>query len=83
MNKIAMRGLEFGQGITKDIVIVALIAVAASVYQAFGSIVLGQAAAAASALAGNKTGARATVDGQSTKADGEGTKAKTLKTFEN
>lgn len=77
INKIAMHGLEFGQGITKDIVIVALKGVVAiGVYKAFGSIVRGQAAAAASTLAGNKTGARATVDG-------EGTKAKTLKTFEN
>ena len=84
MNKIALRSRQLGQGMTEYIIIVALIAVAAiGVYQAFGSIVRGQTAAAASTLAGNATGARATVDAQSTKADNEGKKVKTLKTFEN
>ncbi|MFZ6754783.1 hypothetical protein ACO0KY_15545 [Undibacterium sp. Dicai25W] len=83
MNKFVLRRRQLGQGMTEYIIIVALIAIAAiGVYQAFGGIVRGQTAAAASTLAGNNTGARAKVDEQSTKADNESQKDKSLKTFE-
>ena len=52
MSKFNLRSRQLGQGMTEYIIIVALIAVAAiGVYQAFGSIVRGQTAAAASTLA--------------------------------
>ena len=83
MNQFTLRRRQLGQGMTEYIIIVALIAIAAiGVYQAFGGIVRGQTAAAASTLAGNNTGARAQVNTQSTNADNETQKDKSLKTFE-
>ncbi len=73
---------ELGQGMTEYIIIVALIAIAAiGVYKAFGGVVRGQTAVAASALAGT-TAARENVDTAQSNAVSEAAKDATLKNFE-
>jgi type IV pilus assembly protein PilA len=84
MKHLNLRGKQLGQGMTEYIIIVALIAIAAiGVYQAFGSIVRGQTAAAAATLAGGaSSGARSAVSTATSTANTEGTSVKTLKDFE-
>jgi Flp pilus assembly pilin Flp len=73
-----------GQGMTEYIIIVALIAVAAiGVYQAFGKVVRGQSAVAATALAGGTTTAgRKAADDGGTESGNEAAKKKELNNFD-
>jgi len=84
MKNLQLRSRQLGQGMTEYIIIVSLIAVAAiGVYQAFGTVVKGQTAAAVATLAGgNAGGARNNVDAQVNVADTQGRSNKTLKNFE-
>jgi type IV pilus assembly protein PilA len=84
MKSLKLFPSQRGQGMTEYIVIVALIAIAAiGVYKAFGTVVKGQTAAAASTLAGGKADAtRTTVKEASNTANAEGQKLKDLSTFE-
>jgi type IV pilus assembly protein PilA len=86
MKKLATRNLlrQRGQGMTEYIIIVALIAVAAiGVYQAFGKVVRGQSAVAATALAGGTTTAgRKAADDGGTESGNEAAKKKELNNFD-
>lgn len=84
MIKISPRVRQLGQGMTEYIIIVALIAIAAiGMYKAFGGVVRGQTAAAASSLAGDtpKQGRTLVTESQATVV--KETKEKTLQNFEN
>lgn len=76
---------QLGQGMTEYIIIVALIAIAAiGVYKAFGGVVRGQTAVAATALAGEASTASRTATNEAKDAAGEeGEAEKGLGEFEN
>lgn len=86
MKKFAVRNLlrQRGQGMTEYIIIVALIAVAAiGVYQAFGKVVRGTTAVAASSLSGDATTKGRTAATNGANEGGEAAdKNKTMKNFE-